>query len=775
AYTDPGELPQLRVSGEAEPLPLEHTAVNARARGHVAEVRVTQRFRNDRDQPIEVIYTFPLPENAAVDDMRMVIGKRVIESEVQTRARARDTYETARADGHTAALLEQERPNIFTQSVANIAPGEVIEVELHYLQTLTQDAGVQEFVFPMVVGPRFIPGEAIGVSGTGTYADTDRVPDASRITPPIVGEGQRSGNDVSLTLEVDAGHSIDKWTAPTHTVVGAASKQGFTLRLADAETIPNRDFVLRWQVASAQPSASLFLGPKDAKGRGHFALVVQPPQLDLDALVGRREMIFVIDVSGSMSGIPLALAKQTLREALPRMRPVDTFDIVSFESGTQRLFGEARPANLENLVLAERFIDGLQAGGGTQMASAVDAALSPALYEGVHRYVFFLTDGYIGNETEIFAGASSLIERAQQAGGRARVFGLGIGSSPNRELIAGLSRAGDGAPLYLSNREHPTEVVEEYYHWVDHPVLEDLRVDWGGLKVESIYPSAAPDLFASHAVVFHGRYEGKVNGDVEVHARVPGKRTAVELAVDVSASKVDDRILSTLWAREQISQLTTFTWDGSMDAIEVERAITELGLEYHLVTAYTSLVAVDRSRVVGDGSPLEVVMPVEVPEDVDALMAGSRPADRGANYYRSMQSLESQAKELADVERSQEQERRKRLLELEQQAAEAIGRVVAIGDVSVSANLDAAKVAEALRGQQDALLRCLDGVTFGWTLRYRLELGRSSKFARVDSGSAAAPESEELDACIEQSLRAIDWSGWEDGGAVVIEFDLSYM
>ncbi|MCA9681496.1 MAG: VWA domain-containing protein, partial [Myxococcales bacterium] len=418
AYTDPGELPQLTIVEKgvaAETMPLEHTDVSAEVRGHVAQVRVRQRFRNLRTKPIEVSYTFPLPENAAVDAMRMIVGRRVIESEVQTREQARDTYVQAVSQGHTAALLEQERPNIFTQSLANIPPGEAIEVEISYLQTLSQDGGEVEFVFPMVVGPRFGP--------PGQEAE------AARISPPVVGKGERSGNDVSLALTVQSGKRIDQWRAATHRVVGEATAEGFAVRLADAETIPNRDFVIRWQAAQAKTAASLFLGPVDAKGWGHFSLLVEPPAADLDALVGRREMIFVVDRSGSMSGQPLALAKQALREALGRLRPVDTFDVVGFEGGVQRLFAEPRPANEQNLVLAERFIDGMVAGGGTMMAGAVEAALAPEIAPGRHRYVFFLTDGYISNEQEIYVGTRELLERAAAGGQRSRVFGMGIGSS----------------------------------------------------------------------------------------------------------------------------------------------------------------------------------------------------------------------------------------------------------------------------------------------------------------------------------------------------------
>jgi Ca-activated chloride channel family protein len=771
AYTEPGELPQLHIAGDdTSTLPLEHTDVAAQVRGHVARVRVTQRFVNDRAKPIEVVYTFPLPENAAVDDMRMVIGERVIHSEVRERNEALATYQGARAAGYTAALLEQERPNVFTQSVANVPPGEVIEVEIAYLQTLTQDAGRYEFVFPMVVGPRFVPGTPLAgaSSGTGRLADTDAVPDASRITPPVVGQGQRSGNDVSLTLDVDAGLGIDHWIAPTHTVIGMATARGFSARLADAETIPNRDFVIRWMAADSIPRATLFMGPRDPAGFGHFSLLIQPPQMDLDAIVGRREMIFVVDRSGSMSGVPLALAKLTLRTALQRLRPVDTFDVVGFESSTERLFGTPRPANEHNLVLAERFIDGIQAGGGTMMADAVEAALAPRLSEGRHRYVFFLTDGYIGNESQIIEAAGELVDRAERAGGRARVFGLGIGAAPNDALIAGLSRAGQGVPLFVSNREHPAEVVDRYYRLVDHAVLEDLRVEWGGLTVEGVVPARLPDLFASHTVVVHGRFRGEPTGPIWLRATPSGQLAAITIPVEVAASELDDRILSTLWGRARIEDLST-RWDDPLGASrhEIEMMIRDIGLAYHLVTAYTSLVAVDRSRVVGDGNPSLQVQPIEVPEDVDPIgsgawssvgrstMAGTTASEQkytidganltGPSYGTVGASIVNEYVEVGEIG------------ELGGNWAPAAK--LSLGELSVSAGISKRDVKHVLRDRSLMFEACYiqHQQQRRRTLSYRLEVDAHGRLTTVTLLTGTLG-SEAANACIETVLHGVDWA-----------------
>lgn len=614
AYTDPGELPEIR-DATGTPWPLLHTAVDADLRGPFAEVQVVQTFRNDATDAIEVVYVFPLPENAAVSQMRMVVGDRVIESDIMRRADAKRTYVQARESGHTAALLEQERPNVFTQSVANIPPGEDIDVEIHYVQTLTYDNGQYEFAFPMVVAPRYNPGvlSTAAPSGEGAQPDTDRVPDASRISPPVVGEGTRRGDDFTITVTATAGHPIKSWTVPTHDVTVDRTGSGIAVELVEAETLPNRDFVLRYQAADVEARATMFLGPKDDNGDGHFALVVHPPDLDVDSLVGRREFMFVVDTSGSMTGAPLALAKEVIRSALPRLRPVDTFDVVSFESGTRRLFGAPRTANTANLNEALEFVDGLKAQGGTEMGDAVEAALNLDVAKGRHRYVMFLTDGHIGFESEIIAAARRLTDEIGRRGQQARVFGVGIGSSPNTHLLNGLSRAGRGVSLRMGTRDNAGDVVNTFGRYVDHPIVSQLEMQPGSLTLDERHPQRMGDLFASHAVVTMGQYRGQASTPPVVVGRSPGKRVRIPVKVVAAAPRA--AVLDSLWARAAISDLEFDYWSNATQS--TEDAITKLGLDHHLVTAFTSLVAVDRSRVVGDGDPELIVEPTLLPEGMD--------------------------------------------------------------------------------------------------------------------------------------------------------------
>ena len=621
AYTSPGDLPHLELVDGAEHLPLKHTDVKAWVRGFVAEVEVTQTYRNTHEEPIEAVYIFPLPENSAVNHMQMVIGKREIVAEIKKRDEARQIYEEARSRGNTAALLEQERPNIFTQSVANIAPGEDIDVVVRYVQDLTYDMGQYEFVFPMVVGPRFHQGVPLDQpqTGFGTHADTTLVPDASRISPPVAGPGTRTGHDISLSVEVDAGLPILTHSTPTHDVA-VTKKAKHTLRaeLSSKDDLPNRDFVLRYAVAGKKTSSVMMT--HKGKGKGHFSLIVQPPELDVDKLVGKRELIFVVDVSGSMSGVPLAMCQTAMRESLRRLRPVDTFNVISFSGATATAFDRARPANDHNIREGMAFIDRMRAGGGTYMADAVERALSFEVGKGRNRYVFFLTDGHVSIENKIFDLASDLVERLEDRGQKASVFGFGVGSSPNRHLIKGLSDAGGGISIFASNREDPVRGVNSFFHRIDHAVIRDLEIDWGSGKISAVHPGELPDLFASRPLVVHGRY-GKLPDKVVVRGKAGRKKIEIPVTVRKPGKDQPSRALPVLWARSAIQDLRRKLWDGS-DKGAVER-ITTLALDYSIVTAYTSFVAVDTSRVVGDGNPGTILQPVETSEDTDPVASGA--------------------------------------------------------------------------------------------------------------------------------------------------------
>ena len=632
--TDPGDLPQLEVTvdGEKRGLPLQHTHVSAEISGHVARVQVVQRYRNPLEEPIEAVYVFPLPENSAVDDMKIRIGERLIEAEIRRRADARRTYEEARREGYTAALLEQERPNVFTQSIANMEPGVDIEVTLRYVQDLSYDAGEYEFVFPMVVGPRFVPGAPLeGRSGSGWSPDTGEVPDASRVTPPIVGGGWRTGHDISIEVVIAPGLTIDELDVPTHEVALSEVDGAMIVELARKDELPNRDFVLRFRTDQPLLQGAVFA--HRARRGGFFSLVLQPPALDVEALVGRREVVFVVDVSGSMSGVPLATAKEAARQAIRLLRPVDTFNVVTFAGHTAQAFPKPRPANTTNVREALAFIDAASAGGGTYLARAVEEALRPEVSDGRHRYVFFLTDGYVGNERRILQDVERLVSVFREKGRRARAFGFGIGSSVNRHLITGIGEAGDGASVVLTPRENPARAVRAAFRLIDRPVIEDVRIDWGGLAVEDVEPEPLPDLLASRPLVLHGRYKSGGEATVRVTGTADGKPVVLDVPVSLPTDEPEGAVQETLWARARVDRLERELWGGHDPDIVEE--VTSFGLDYRLVTAYTSFVAVDRTRRVGDGDPGRIVQPVEAPEGVvpEAAAPGAGVIRTGSVHF----------------------------------------------------------------------------------------------------------------------------------------------
>jgi Ca-activated chloride channel family protein len=625
-FTEPGELPSLVVAtpgkprSESERLPLKQTRVRARLSGFVADVEVTQRYENPSAQAIEAVYVFPLPENAAVDQMRMTVGGRTIEAKIDERNAARRTYERAKGLGMSAALLEQERPNVFTQSVANIPPKEAIEVTSHYVQDLSYDAGIYEFVFPMVVGPRFIQGAPTDRpdSGTGTKRDTFVVPDASRITPAYVGKGERSGHDISIEIVTEPGLAIGDYAAITHAVDVKTDGEGLVhLALSPKDSVPNRDFVLRYRVAGERPRGAMLVSGED---QGFFSLTIEPPDLDVDQLVGRREIVFVVDVSGSMNGVPIALCQQAMRTAIGKLRPVDTFNVITFAGRTAQLFPSARPANDVSIREALDFVDKMRAGGSTMMMDAVAAALTPDVGEGRNRYVFFMTDGYVGIEDQITRATRSFVSGLEAKGMKARVFGFGVGSSPNRALLDVLAREGKGLTVYATGREHPGRAVNQFYRYIDRSVLRDVSVDWGGMQVSDLQPGELPDLFASHPLTIHGRFKGKPSRPPIVHAT--SAAGPLELSVQVLPPRGGERrVLGTLWARSKVAWLEGDLASGDPRA---QAEITRLGVDFGLVTRFTSFVAVDTSRSVGDGTPTRVTQPAESPADVDVKKAGGQ-------------------------------------------------------------------------------------------------------------------------------------------------------
>lgn len=598
AYAEAPERPTLlRIAedGEREELPLVRGDARVVVRGPIAQVELTQVFANPADAPIEAVYVFPLPEDGAVGAMAMTIGARTIRADIRRRDEARAIYERARDRGRAAALLEQERPNVFTQSVANILPGEEIEVALTYDVLLAPADDVYELAIPTVVGPRYVPAGVV---------------DADRVTPPGAAPGEPTGTTLALDVDLDAGLPIREVYSPTHTIVTARRDDArYQVTLAEDALVADKDFVLRWRVEVTSPALAV-LAHKDAGAEvGHVALVLQPPAAAPDD-PGPRELVFVVDTSGSMAGEPIALARRAMRYALERLDEDEAFrilvfadEVAGFEGG--RLF----PASPRNVRKALSWINGLDAGGGTEMIHAVREALSGPPDEGRTRFVCFLTDGYVANEEEILA----VVDERRDP--RSHLFSFGVGSSVNRYLLDGLAEHGGGVAHYLLLAEPPEPQIEAFYRQLETPMLAALTVTWDGVDVADAAPSRIRDLFAGEPIVVTGRYRRGGKATVRVAGTRDGRAVTLRLPILLPDDGGDGDVLARLWARRRIAELDATQVAG--ETPEVRDAITAIALEHALMSRYTSFVAVEERRR-ADGAPERVDVPVEAPQGVIA-------------------------------------------------------------------------------------------------------------------------------------------------------------
>ncbi|HZM89546.1 MAG TPA: VIT and VWA domain-containing protein [Blastocatellia bacterium] len=594
--------------------PLKHTDVKAEISGFIARVIVTQEFENPFKEKIEAVYTFPLPQNSAVDDMTMRVGDRTVHGRIKRREEARAVYDAARSAGQVASLLDQERPNIFTQSVANIMPGEKVTVTISYVETLKYEDGSYEFVFPMVVGPRYIPGAPVDKQSDGRAPRTDRVPDAPRITPPVSQPGTRAGHDISLEVALDAGVPIDGLKSTQHDIeVERPSLHSAVVGLKDKAVIPNKDFVLRYDVSGRRIEDAVLThrsGGADP-GDGFFTMILQPPERVTAQDVMPKELVFVLDTSGSMMGFPIEKAKETMKLALDALYPQDTFNLITFAGDTSILFPEPVPATRENLAKAQSFLDSRTGSGGTEMMKAIRAALDPSDAQDHIRIVCFMTDGYVGNDMEIISEV--------QKHPNARVFAFGIGGSVNRFLLDKMAEQGRGEVEYVALNDDGSAAAKRFHERVRNPLLTDISIDWSGLPVTDVYPQRIPDLFSAKPVIVSGRFTGARRGTIKLNGRISGRDFAREIPIDLPEIEARHSVLATLWARMRIDDLMSQDYSGIQNGNprdEIREAITQLGLNFRLMTQFTSFVAVEEMTVTDGDEPRRIEVPVEIPEGV---------------------------------------------------------------------------------------------------------------------------------------------------------------
>ncbi|NQE36254.1 VIT domain-containing protein [Microcoleus asticus] len=590
--------------------PLKQTEVKAKIAGNISRVEVVQKFENPFPESLEAVYVFPLPDEAAVDDMEIKIGDRTIKADIKLREEALEIYEQARQQGRTAGLLEQERDNIFTQSLANIKPGEKIEVTIRYTESLKFAGGDYEFVFPMVVGPRYI-------SGNST--------DADRINPPVLPPGTRSGHNIAVSVEIDAGVAIGDVRSTSHQITTDRSGNIVQVQLANSDTIPNKDLILRYRVAGENTRATI-LTQSDKRG-GHFATYLIPALNYKTNEIVPKDVVFLMDTSGSQQGEPLAKSKELMRRFIQGLNPNDTFTIIDFANTTKALSTTPLANTAANRQSAINYIDKLQANGGTELLNGIQAVMNfPGAATGRLRSIVLITDGYIGNENEVLAQ----VQRSLKPGNR--LYSFGVGSSVNRFLLNRLAEVGRGTSQVIRQDEQSAEATEKFFRHINSPVLTNIQISWEGVgEKPEIYPIAPPDLFASQPLVLFGKKTDRSNGQLRIRGTLAGGKAYEQVlpvnfaqsggrqrestSVAATATDFGNPAVAQLWGRSRIKDLMNQMFGAETKSL-VE-AVTNTALTYRLLSEYTAFVAVSEEvRVEPDGTRRRVQVPVELPQGV---------------------------------------------------------------------------------------------------------------------------------------------------------------
>ena len=584
-----------------EILPNLKTNVNIQIDGMVTTTTVDQVFTNDSDEPMEAIYVFPLPLDAAVNDMKMIINDRFIQGIIKEKEEAKKTYEKAKKEGKRASLTSQSRPNIFTNKVANIMPNDTIVVRLQFVNKLYYENGKFQLRFPMVVAPRYIPGSKIkGYSGTGWSYDTDRVEDASKITPPVLKKGMRSGNEVSIGIDIRPGLPIQSLMSPSHDITTTKpNKETYHIELLNKDEIPNKDFVLEYSIKSGkEPSAALFTSERD--GNNYFMLLAVPPVEPVVHDIIPRNITFILDVSGSMTGSSIKQAKEGLVFALKRLNKEDSFNIITFNNAYDLFSYAPLEATLDNLNLAYNYISNLRADGGTEALGALTAGMEVTKSNKLDM-IIFLTDGSVGNEHEIIRAVDKYL-------GKTRLFSVGIGSAPNSYVLEEASKRGRGTFTYIGDLSQVSAKMSELFSKIESPVITDMHLNLSA-KTET-YPNPLPDLFKNEPVIVFGKIEDKGDQSAILTGRINNEVVSLDIPIFFS-SGVKNPAISTLWARAKIKNKMN---DFILGNAASKKEIIDLAIDFNIMSKFTSFVAVEQKIVNPSGKSLASALPTELPD-----------------------------------------------------------------------------------------------------------------------------------------------------------------
>lgn len=590
--------------------PLKGTKVDANINGTIADIFVTQTYENNGESPINASYVFPASARVSVHGMTMEIGDHLVTAKIKEREEAKQEFEQAKEEGKSASLLEQQRPNVFSMDVANIMPGDTVHIELHYTELIEATEGIYQFVFPTVVGPRY-----------SNKPKADAVDSDKWVESPYIKDGKTPPGEYDITVNLSTGVPVKDIKGISHRIDIVQEKESVAkVTLADKkEYAGNRDFILAYRLTgqNIQNGLMLYEGEKE----NFFMLTIQPPERVKTEDIPGREYIFVLDVSGSMNGFPIDTAKGLIKDLVTHLRSTDKFNLILFAGDSSIMSPSSVPATKASIDEAVKLIDRQEGSGGTELLPALKRALSLPGDKNMSRSVVIITDGYIDGEKAIF-------DLIRDNLGGTNFFSFGIGSSVNRYLIEGIAKAGSGEPFVLTDPSGASEIAGQFREYIQSPVLTDIDVEFDGFNVYDVEPQNVPNVFAQRPVILFGKWRGDPAGTIRISGRTgKGDYKADILVPDIDRIEANSAIRY-LWARSKVARLSDYGF-GDKDDPAVKREVTALGLEYSMLTQYTSFIAVIEEIRNTDGKSTDVDQPLPLPLNVSNLAVGD-PYTQGA-------------------------------------------------------------------------------------------------------------------------------------------------
>lgn len=660
-------------------LPLMVNSADVNIAGVIADIHVTQIYKNEGKNPLEAIYIFPASTRAAVYNMQMTIGDRTITAKIAKRAEAREEYEQARADGKSASLLEQQRPNVFQMNVANIMPGDRIKVDLYYTELLVPTDNEYEFVYPTVVGPRY-----------SNMLQNEALPSDKWVKNPYLHEGENPPYDFDLKISLSAGMPVQEIVCTSHKVnIDYKNKATANISLLPSDKNGgNHDFIIKYRLAGNKIDSGLLL--YKGENENFFLTMMQPPnRIDLDQ-IPFREYIFIVDVSGSMHGFPLDISKKLLKDLIHNLRPEDKFNLVLFAAGSRIMSEHSVSATEENIRQAIHIIDSERGSGGTELLPALKRALALPKTEGNSRSIIIVTDGYVHVEKEAFDVIRTNL-------GKANMFAFGIGSSVNRYLIEGMARVGMGESFIITNASEATAKAVKFRKYIQSPVLTGIEVTFDGFKAYDVEPTSYPDVLAERPIIIFGKWRDQAKGEIVLRGYTgASKKYIAKLDIGAANSLPTNAALRYLWARSRIGLLADYVKISDKD--ELVEEITNLGLKYNLLTDYTSFIAVDSEIRNLDGKIATINQPLPLPQGVSDYALSGRGIATTA-YRKSIAQPSEPLGVLNTVGRSPK---------VEEKAAENVSVTVSLGSLTIEKESHRKAVSDLIRNNLHKIKACLN-------------------------------------------------------------------